>query len=374
MADRKNQHYVPRHYLKRFCHVGTKLISLVHLESKRFVPIAPIDSQCSEDYFYGKDGKLEAILGQIEHNADPLFERILATQEVPYDRPSRKDLIGVMAMLYSRTKRRIDEMSAGPEAMLKESLLRMHRAGLLPEPPPSIKIENVKVSLTDAPALAIYHTFSAIHLMADLGLKLLLAPPGIGFIASDHPVVVVNEMFHASGVLGAAGLANRGLQMFLPISPSCCVVAYDAECYRISRPEKRSMQIERAEDMDLLNALQVINADEHLYFHDPSLSAYVFNLLKRFKHLRGDAEHKIHRVPVPKPDGDEGLLIIPSSPGVTPPGKWSFCKKRVHWGARDFGPRDPELCRLVRQWSKETSIPGKAISFGEWLDQSGYAS
>ncbi|AXW32869.1 hypothetical protein CJO88_05685 [Ralstonia solanacearum] len=55
VATNKNQHFVPRCYLRQFTiDRGNKAINLYNVERDRFIEGAPVKNQCSGDYFYGK--------------------------------------------------------------------------------------------------------------------------------------------------------------------------------------------------------------------------------------------------------------------------------------------------------------------------------
>ena len=64
MAANKNQHFVPRCYM-RPCTVGAeaKAVNLFNLDRAKAIPNAPLKGQCSGDYFYGEDLRLEHALG-----------------------------------------------------------------------------------------------------------------------------------------------------------------------------------------------------------------------------------------------------------------------------------------------------------------------
>jgi hypothetical protein len=67
MAINKNQHFVPRCYLRPFTLNGEGLaISLINLDRKRLIQNAPVKNQCSRDYFYGSDEKLEHAIQHVE--------------------------------------------------------------------------------------------------------------------------------------------------------------------------------------------------------------------------------------------------------------------------------------------------------------------
>ena len=55
MASNKNQHFVPRCYLREFTHKSeNKAITVYNIDRKKCIPKAPVKNQCSKDYFYGK--------------------------------------------------------------------------------------------------------------------------------------------------------------------------------------------------------------------------------------------------------------------------------------------------------------------------------
>ncbi len=63
MASNKNQHFVPRCYLRPFSiNSDNKEINLYNIDRKRFIERAPIKHQCSKNYFYGDDSRLEKAL------------------------------------------------------------------------------------------------------------------------------------------------------------------------------------------------------------------------------------------------------------------------------------------------------------------------
>lgn len=63
MASNKNQHFVPRCYLRPFTLDGNGLsINIFNIDRSRAIKNAPVKNQCSGDYFYGKDQKLERAL------------------------------------------------------------------------------------------------------------------------------------------------------------------------------------------------------------------------------------------------------------------------------------------------------------------------
>lgn len=77
MASNKNQHFVPRCYLKPFTLNGEgAAMNLFNIDRQRFVYKAPVKNQCSRDYFYGKDLILEKQLQTYEAEYAGLLSRI----------------------------------------------------------------------------------------------------------------------------------------------------------------------------------------------------------------------------------------------------------------------------------------------------------
>src|SRR3546814_20350580 len=69
MAFNKNQHFVPKVHLRPFSLDGENLaISLINLRQMKPIPNAPVKNQCSSDYFYGRDPKLESAINFVENN------------------------------------------------------------------------------------------------------------------------------------------------------------------------------------------------------------------------------------------------------------------------------------------------------------------
>jgi hypothetical protein len=128
------------------------------------------------------------------------------------------------------------------------------------------------------------------QIIFDLHLRLIIAPEGMSFITSDHPVVLLNQAFFT--VLQhprILGLSASGLQIFLPISPRLLLFGFDPKIYRVGNRRQSTYQLERRNDCDLINALQIINAEENVYFYDRDLLPEIRVLLTKFSSLRQEA-------------------------------------------------------------------------------------
>jgi hypothetical protein len=95
---KKNNHFVPRSYLRRFCSGSDRQIELYNLKSGRTVEAAPIKTQCSRDYFYTKNPIFEENFNKIEGKQERMLSDIIASQSVPAHESSDRGLLsrGVM--------------------------------------------------------------------------------------------------------------------------------------------------------------------------------------------------------------------------------------------------------------------------------------
>ncbi|WP_394365145.1 DUF4238 domain-containing protein [Paraburkholderia kirstenboschensis] len=67
VRSNKNQHFVPRCYLKAFTRdEGNATIKIFNIDRRKFIPTAPVKNQCSGSYFYGDDPKLEEAIQSCE--------------------------------------------------------------------------------------------------------------------------------------------------------------------------------------------------------------------------------------------------------------------------------------------------------------------
>jgi hypothetical protein len=85
---KKNNHFVPRSYLRRFCSASERQIGLYNIRSDREIEGAPIKSQCSRDYFYTKDPAHEDRFSEIEAEQVRLLNEIVASFALPPQVPT----------------------------------------------------------------------------------------------------------------------------------------------------------------------------------------------------------------------------------------------------------------------------------------------
>jgi hypothetical protein len=334
----------------------------------QFIPNAPLRSQCSEDYFYSTDPWFEEYLQGIEGRSESYFKAICATDTIPDDLAHR-DIAASINIMRGRTRLVADQAWAPVEATLKEGY-RLHSKIELEKEVPEEWMSSFRIEDKAAARRSVIHAITSSYLLRDLGLKLLKAPAGERFITSDNPAVVLNQaFFHVIAGSEVSGLAMRGIQLFLPLDPSRCLLAFDRDCYRVGRPDRDVVQIQRNEDVGLINALQILNAEECLYFIDKADEQSVRKLLHHFNERRRRLTASSEQMQFPAAPGQISALIVAKMPRIPVPGLWSFCKLRRKFSAKDFGERDPRFCQIYEEYRKDAVYNDRLIPLSEWIKE-----
>ena len=252
-----------------------------------------------------------------------------------------------------------------PETGMLESARILAEANNNPE---LLKVlPNLRVRASNWPMHGVRFGLTSVILLSDLRLTLLVPPSGAHFITSDHPVILLNQAFvNILRDQSAGGLAMRGVQLFLPLSPDLLLLAFDPVCYRVGQPNRRLVHITRKEDVDLINALQILNANQCLYFRDEEDEPLFRNLLFKFQNKRPDPQKLVEKHEITE-DGQKGSLIACYAPSIPLPGIWSFCKTRYQFSGQNYVPRNEYLCHLHREYQKDCQKHGTLLPLSKWL-------
>ncbi len=260
-TKKKNQHYVPRIYLRNFASGERKSIHLYNISSKQAIRNAPIKSQCSESYFYGQDLKIENSFQDLEGIAAHIIRSILDTNHVPKPHSgSWIDLLVFTLFLHSRTKHAANLYNDIADKLARAVLEKNNSLN-------KEQLRNVKINLINPAAEALRSTAQVVFLAMDLTMKVLINRTDVEFITSDNPVVFYNQCFEGSdpSIGGNVGLANTGLQIFLPLSARHLLVLYDKKAYKIGHKKSDYCDVSNRDDVWQLNDLQYLNCVENLY-------------------------------------------------------------------------------------------------------------
>jgi hypothetical protein len=266
---KKNNHFVPRSYLKNFRSVSAKQIALYNLRSGLTVDAAPIKSQCSRDYFYTKNPVFEDNFGKLEARQEKLVANILTTQTVPAPgSPERQALLTGILFQAGRTATTAADAdhlhTEFGKALLKHQFTADGRADLLEHLP------NLKIEVADVVVDAVANYLLSTPLITDLDCTLFLNETDEDFLTSDHPIALRNGMGTNHQSDRATGLASRGLIILYPLSPRALLFLSDAEAYNVRKNAAGAVALSQRQDVIELNLAQCGSAYENLYFADPA--------------------------------------------------------------------------------------------------------
>lgn len=298
MASNKNQHFVPRCYLKPFGQdEAGKAINLFNLDRARAVQGAPVKGQCSGDYFYGEDLVVERALQAFEGQYASLLKTILAPDYrlLARDRATLAEFWLLQHLRTDAASRRMVEMSQQMDADL----------GGLPE--------GYKLEIREAVQFGIKTFFEARGVVADLKVALIRNRSRRAFITSDNPAVMTNR-WHLSDPISrgvSPGLLNAGFIGLLPLSPSVLCVIYDGDVYSLAN-NAGWLDLNDDADANDFNAHQILNCQANLYFKAWETRDEIVALATRVGPDRPPDRHRLEHLVLDRVEGNNRVYRVAS--------------------------------------------------------------
>jgi Protein of unknown function (DUF4238) len=252
MATNKNQHFVPRCYLRAFTsRKENREINLFNIDRKKIIRCASVRNQCSGDYFYGDDLAIERALQSVE---GPYAETLREFTSPGYrlSESHSLQLKRFWLLQHMRT-----------EAMSRRAVLMSAELG------ESIggESDNYRVEVKQAVQHAMHTFVSAINSVDDLKCCLVRNRTSVSFIASDDPAVLTNRWhLNSAKTKGDAfGLTGSGAMIFLPLAPDLIFIGYDGDVYKV--PERNGyITVTKEADILAFNEHQILNCNANIYF------------------------------------------------------------------------------------------------------------
>lgn len=323
---------------------------MVALGTGKRIENAGLKEQCYEDYFYGKDTVIEDAFAQQEGK----FDRALGDLSPKHLEALTEEQVETIRffMHYQslRTLGAAEEQNSLTDAVAKSVLSKDTRFA-------DVDLSKVSVKSGNPQLENLYLASETIPLTLDLEIKFLVSDKKLGFVLSDHPVLACNSFAENHPVLrevgGSTGLALKGLQRFLPVSPRVCIALYDPTTYVYGSPARRCCKVS-LRDIRILNALQAATAHECVYF-DPDLTPAdeVAWLLEHRAENRGWREVRIYEGPVtPRSPGMTSQIVAHEKPSLRVGRQFEFLRV-IDSGVYAYPripPRSPELVQLTEQY------------------------
>jgi hypothetical protein len=244
LKTKKNQHYVPQSYLRRFTIKGEKsLIWKFDKKNNEYNKYpASVNKICAKPYYYyQQDGdgfehiRLEDEISKVEKIGNDIIIKIINNVDTnkPYVSISEKER-GEFAFYVSFMLTRNPAFRDGINQVNAQLLLiiinNMYGSGKLPEPPAILKKAIDEKGFDNVIKTQVFASVSLepmIKLAEDIGVSMLaknfyflVAPVDLEFITNDNPV----SFMSASGLVTYLGPAHQDAMIVFPISKKIALI------------------------------------------------------------------------------------------------------------------------------------------------------
>jgi hypothetical protein len=351
---KKRQHYVPRFLLRNFS-ADKRRIATYLLATRTRIDEASLRAQCYSDYFYGRDQRLEDSFSGEESKISLMLGDL---------DPGRLEQLAPEALYQLRQfvhyqRQRTLGAAIGLDSMAEALLKNIASKSVSLT---QAEIDRVRIRLQDPQSLALWSAATSTPLLFDLYLKFLIAEHPVGFVISDHPVASYNQFaehhpkFRHYG--GTTGLALKGLQMFLPVSPSVCIAIFDPATYCYGSPKSRVCS-PSARDVAFLNAMQAVNAVSCIYFDPRRMDDEHLAALAESRQGHADIRKtSVWNGPLTvRPDGHLRQMVATTAPDIRLGRKLSFVRvidtdRYRNYDRAILPVRSPKLVKLAESYER----------------------
>ena len=281
MSEVKDNHYVPRLYLRNFTDdpsAENGRFDLFNLGSGKHIGVVPHAPQMKERYFYEKGSEIETRLGQeFEGKHATLIRDLLENNSTP----SSSSLLEIILLMHFRTRAQRNEDLFFRRHMIDQYmdyLVSSFKSHLRKKLWIFAKLINDKIiraivkqgayeqylKKTDSSAKQIKNFDRIRSEMTGLECVVLDNPNSIHLFSSDRPVLLLNPFLQRKKVnFGKDGMFQMGILLILPISPEKLLVCYDPDIYE--NPHAISSGKLSQNDVEKLNRLQIQCGVEAIY-------------------------------------------------------------------------------------------------------------
>jgi Protein of unknown function (DUF4238) len=282
--SKRRQHYVPILYLKAF-QSAPRRINICHLTTLRSFRDVSLRKQCYLHRFYGSVELEDSIRELVEDPAAPVL-RAICDSGVPPSLGSKGHaalltFVGFQALRTPTTRKNIKDTCVKFDDQVFGDT----------EPDPDSGLSRFSpVSEAEALELQWKQVPFFVQALADLRLYVGSTSLKDRLITSDNPLIKYNSYCKGIRYWGSLGAKCRGLQIFLPLSPRVLLLLYDASVYKVGDEESVQSSSGRISkrDVDHLNAVQIFNANDCVYFSDWAQGGAVEHLAREYTPKKTD--------------------------------------------------------------------------------------
>ena len=284
MSNRKNHHFVPQFYFRRFSH-DEKSICVLTKATGQLIEKASIKSQASRNNFYGSD-EVESALGEIEGACSTTLRNLAALEN-----PALLEDGDVSNLLLHIALQRTRTMSARANGQpFQNKLARLfaemalNESTELDEGTRQLLLDNLEHIGAEPVQAQRVHMGVAVETadaLDDLLPLMLINKTNRPFVFGDAPVVFYNSLYRNVRHRGVLGLSTPGLLVIFPLSSSQCLMLVDSARYQILRARNNRISVREFRDVAALNKLQLHAASSCVYFGDFQYAKYISELWRQ---------------------------------------------------------------------------------------------
>lgn len=258
MPPQKNQHYVPKFYLKNFSTDGINL-NLYVINKKEHVT-GSLNNQCSKSYFYSNDTMLEKLISQLESREASAINKLIRERKLSAlsEEEYFVKILEFISMMNGRTLNNKKQTEKMIDNFMEDIIKPMFRADPLSKGISDEDIAKMKMKWPTLHLLGIQIGVRAGILLSDLIPVLLVNNTKSEFIISDNPVVFYNRAFHKMKGVSMSGYTAPGLMIFCPLNPNLMLMLFHAPYYKIKMSKHHKVSM-REKDVREINKLQLYN-------------------------------------------------------------------------------------------------------------------
>jgi hypothetical protein len=278
ITEKKNQHYLPKFYLRHFSYQNNKKqIGIFNLEKEYFFATAALKNQGSKNFFYGQDGKIEDALSKIETLLSDTIRSIIDTENLPLKQSdAHRCLLYFIALTDLRNPIRVNNMK-DVISQMGEKLKELDQSVEISKFLPNVSHNNIIQSL-------LMQANELVENTTDLDYKLLTNATKTPFITSDFPIVKYNQFLEINKWKGSkTGYGTVGLQIFVPLNNKLVLLLFDSHIYKIGDKKKKYLTIDNDSDVNEINKLQFVNCFETIYFDEKATETYIRKIFEDSK-------------------------------------------------------------------------------------------
>jgi len=278
-TEKKNQHFIPRFYLKKFSiNKNEKQIALFNMKRNLYIGAASIGDQASLKYYYGKDGEVEEDLSKAEGLYAKVLSEVIEKETIPKHQSQDHRVILYFIIVTDlrnpAEKKRLEHITE----TMNEVLINQH------EEFKKFSEQGYHVRMTDPVLYGLSLYRDNVLVTIDLQIRLIINKTSTPFITSDNPIAKYNQfMEQKTDNISNSGLAVKGLQIFVPLSDKYLILLYDDQIYHVGSKRKKPIEITKTKEIDQINMLQLMNASNNVYGNEKMTEHYIRNLFEQIK-------------------------------------------------------------------------------------------